>query len=162
MMVFGLCWTFGKRRRMSRISVNEKEKLKCKFRFSFWPKTAVVVQAWTETLWVHVGSGLIFFFFGPNHSSKFYGCWTHFSSGPKQPLMFFLLSLICVQVRDAQQDSQPAVRPAARVVLPGLWHVSEAPEQTGGGHGETHQSHWPPQTGEERWGAEGNPTAGSC
>lgn len=55
-----------------------------------------------------------------------------------------------VQVRDAQQDGESAVWPAAGVVLPGLWHVSEAPEQTGGGHGETHQSHRPPQTREKR------------
>lgn len=55
--------------------------------------------------------------------------------------MFVFFLPTCVQVRDAQQDSEPAVWPAARVVLPGLWHVSEAPEQTGGGHGETHQSH---------------------
>lgn len=53
------------------------------------------------------------------------------------------------QVRDAQQDGEPEVRPAAGVVLPGLRHVPEAPEPAGGGHGEAHQSHRPPQAGEE-------------
>lgn len=54
-----------------------------------------------------------------------------------------------MQVRDAQQDGEPEVRPAAGVVLPGLWHVPEAPEPAGGGNGETHQSHRPPQAGEK-------------
>lgn len=46
-----------------------------------------------------------------------------------------------MKVRDAQQDSEPAVWPAAGVILPSLWHVSEAPEQTGGSHGEAYQPH---------------------
>lgn len=59
-----------------------------------------------------------------------------------EPLKLFFLSLfLCVKVRDAQQDSEPAVWSASGVLLPGLWHVSEALEQTGGGHGEAHQSH---------------------
>lgn len=55
-----------------------------------------------------------------------------------------------MKIRDAQQDGEPAVRPAAGVLLPGLWHVPEAPEPAGGGHGEANQSHRPPQTGEKR------------
>lgn len=76
--------------------------------------------------------------------------YTHFQLGYKQPLNVFVFFSSSAQVRDAQQDGEPAVWPAAGVVLPGLRHVSEAPEQTGGGHGETHQSHRPPQTGEKR------------
>lgn len=57
---------------------------------------------------------------------------------------------VFIKIRDAQQDGEPALWPAVGVLLPGLWHVSEAPEPTGGGHGEAHQSHRPPQTGEKR------------
>lgn len=89
-------------------------------------------------------------------------CWLNVTSLFPVFLMFSFLLPTCVQVRDAQQDSEPAFRPASGVILSGLWHVSKAPEQTGGGHGETHQSHRPPQTGEKRWGTEGNLTTGSC
>lgn len=53
------------------------------------------------------------------------------------------------QVRDAQQDSESAFRSAAGVILPSLRYVSEALEQTGGSHGETHQPHRHTQAGEE-------------
>ena len=59
------------------------------------------------------------------------------------------------QVGDAQQDGEPAVRPAAGVLLPGVRHVPEAPEQAGGGHGEAHPPHGPPEAGEEGRDAEG-------
>lgn len=60
-----------------------------------------------------------------------------------------------MQVRDAQQDSQPAVRPAAGVLLSSLWHVPEASQSTSRGDGEAHQPDRPPQAGKKRRGAEG-------